>query len=279
MLEDSEHTGPPEEAVRLRSELEAAKRKLEECYKLASLGRLVTGIAHEISTPVGSILSNNALVLHALETLKKLLAEFSGDSPPQLAKARKIVDTLSSLAGSDRLACDRIAAVVPGLKTFARVEETELRKADLNQILRNTLALVQAQFRSRIVFETELGALPEVECYPQSLHQVFLNLLTNGCEAIEGPGKVTVRTGLEGDQVQVSIADTGTGIKPEHRSRIFSRGFTTKPVGLGAGLGLSISAQIVVDRHGGSIDFKTAPGVGTTFHVRLPVAQNRKAPG
>jgi len=275
MLADAEHTDPPEELVRLRSELEAATRQLAESQRMASLGRLVTGIAHEINTPVGSILSNNAVLLRSLDTLQTLLAEFSGDSAPHLAKAREIVNTLRSLAAVDRLACERIASLVPGLKTFARTEESELRRADLNQILRNTLALAQAQFRSRISVETGLGALPEVECYPESLHQVFLNLLINAGEAIEGQGRVTVRTCLEGDHVHISVADTGPGIKPEHRSRIFSPGFTTKPVGLGAGLGLSICAQIVVDRHGGAIDFETESGVGTTFHIRIPVAHPR----
>jgi signal transduction histidine kinase len=274
-----EPTDPREELLRLRSELEASTRVLVESYRMASLGRLVTGIAHEISTPVGSILSNNGVVLRSLELLRKLLSESSTDSAPQLAKAREIIETLGSLAAVDKLACERIASVVPGLKTFARAEETELRKADLNQILRNTLALAQAEFRSRIWVETDLGALPEVECYPQSLHQVFLNLLTNAGQAVEGQGRVTVRTRLGGDQVRVSIRDTGSGIKAEHRSKIFSPGFTTKPMGLGAGLGLSIARQIVVDRHGGSIDFETESGVGSTFHVRIPVAQASKAPG
>lgn len=274
-----EPTDPREELLRLRSELEASTRVLVESSRMASLGRLVTGIAHEISTPVGSILSNNGVVLRSLELLRKLLSECSSDSAPQLAKAREIVETLRSLAAVDKLACERIASVVPGLKTFARTEETELRKADLNQILRNTLALAQAQFRSRIWVETGLGALPEVECYPQSLHQVFLNLFTNAGQAIEGQGRVTVRTRLEGDQVRVSIRDTGSGIKPEHRSKIFSPGFTTKPIGLGAGLGLSMARQIVVDRHGGSIDFETESGVGSTFHVRIPVAHPSNTPG
>jgi len=275
----AEQTDYRDELLRLRSELEASTRVLVESYRMASLGRLVTGIAHEISTPVGSILCNNGVVLRSLELLRKLLSECSADSAPQLARAREIVETLHNLAAVDKLACERIAAVVPGLKTFARAEETELRKADLNQILRNTLALAQAQFRSRVSVETSLGALPEVECYPQSLHQVFLNLLTNAGQAIEGQGRVTLRTRLEGDHVRVSIRDTGSGIKPEHRSKIFSPGFTTKPIGLGAGLGLSIARQIVVDRHGGSIDFETECGVGTTFHVRIPVARLSNAPG
>lgn len=275
----AEPTGPPEEVLRLRSELEASTRVLVESYRMASLGRLVTGIAHEISTPVGSILSNNALLLRSLELLRKLLGESSTDSTPQLVKAREILETLRSLAAVDKLACERIASVVPGLKTFARSEETELRKADLNQILRNSLALAQAEFRSRVAVETDLAALPEVECYPQSLYQVFLNLLTNAGQAIEGQGRVSVASRLEGDHVHVSIRDTGSGIPPEYRSKIFSPGFTTKPIGLGAGLGLSIARQIVVDRHGGSLDFETECGVGSTFHVRIPVAQASKAPG
>jgi len=279
MVADAEQTGPQEELARLRSELEATNQKLLECYKMASLGRLVTGIVHEISTPLGSILSNNGVARRALEALEKLLAESSSASAPQMIKAIEIVERLRALAAVDKIACERITSVIPGLKTLARTEEAELRRVDLNQLLRNALALSQCEFRSRVSAETDLGDLPEVQCYPQALYQVFLNLLTNAAQAIEGPGRVTVRTRLEGEHVHIWIADTGAGIQLEDRSRIFSPGFTTKPVGVGAGLGLSICRQIVVDRHGGSLDFESEIGVGTTFHIRIPVAQDRKAAG
>ncbi len=118
---------------------------------------------------------------------------------------------------------------------------------------------------------TTLGELPEVECHPHLLSQVFLNLLVNAGQAIEGEGKITVRTRLEGASVHVAIADTGRGMTAEQRQKVFSAGFTTNPLGVGTGLGLPISRQIIQEVHGGSIEFESQPGVGTTFHIRIPV--------
>jgi len=182
-----------------------------------------------------------------------------------------------SLAAVDRIACERISAIIRSLKTYARVDEGELRKADLNDMLQNTLKLSGCEYRRRVAVETELGELAEVECYPQLLNQVFLNLLVNAGQAIEGEGKITVRTHMEGTWAHVSISDTGKGIRPENRNKIFSPGFTTKPLGVGTGLGLSICREIVVDTHGGAIDFESEPGLGTTFHVRIPVTHAKKA--
>lgn len=261
-----------DEVARLRTELEEANRKLAESYKLASLGRLIAGIAHEMNTPIGSIRSNNAVVLRSLEALEQVLAGCLGTAAPEMAKVREILEVLHSLATVDKIACERISSVIPGLKAFARVEEADLRKVDLNEMLRSTVVLVHSGFRPRVSVETDFGDLPQVECYPQSLYQVFLNVLINAGQAIDGEGKVTVRTRLEGDRVHIAISDTGRGIPPEHAPHIFRRGFTTKPVGVGTGLGLAMSKQIV-ERHGGAIDFESQPGVGTTFHIRIPLSQ------
>ncbi len=266
MAAEVQFTCTLEEAGRLRAELQAA-------YKMAALGRLMTGIVHEMNTPLASILSNNAVMQKGLATLEKLLGTPGGPGETERARALEILEQLRTLAAVDKTACDRISAVIPGLKAFARVEETEVRKADLNGILKTTLALARCEFRARITFETELAVLPEIECYPQSLHQVFLNLLVNAGQAIEGQGKIGVRTERAGDCVHVALRDTGRGIRPEDRAKIFAPGFTTKPVGVGSGLGLSICRQIVVERHGGRIDFESEPGEGTTFHVWLPVRQ------
>lgn len=267
-----------DELARLRAQLEEANRKLAESYKLASLGRLVAGIAHEMNTPIGSIRANNDVVLKSLDELERLLARCSPE--PVVHRAREILATLRTLASVDKLACERIASVIPSLKTFARVEETELRRADLNEILRGAVALARSSFRTRVTIEADCGELPEIECYPQSLYQVFLNLLINAGEAIEGDGKIVVRSRREGDYVHVEVSDTGRGISPELAPRLFTPGFTTKPLGAGMGLGLALSRQIV-ERHGGQIYFESQPGVGTTFHVRLPVTQaaNRESYG
>jgi signal transduction histidine kinase len=158
-----------------------------------------------------------------------------------------------------------------------RVDGAELRKADLNEQIGNTLKLTQGEFKGRIAVETDFGELPPVECQASMLSQVFLNILVNAGQAIGGPGKITVRTRAEGGKVHISIADTGRGIKPEDRPKIFAGGFTTKPVGVGTGLGLSLSKRIVEETHGGSIDFESELGVGTTFHIRIPVEHKKKA--
>jgi signal transduction histidine kinase len=270
----AEEAGPhsvQQEVARLRAELEAVHGRLADAYRLASLGRLMTGIVHEMNTPLASILSNSAVIERGLETLEKLLAEAGGPAEAQGRRAAEILEQLRGLAAVNQTACERISALIPGVKAFARVEEAEPRKADVNAILRSTLPLANSEFRSRVTFETDLEKLPEIYCYVPSLYQVFLNLLVNAAQAIEQQGRIIVRTRREGAWIHVSVSDTGRGIPPEDRPKIFTSGFTTKPVGVGTGLGLSICRQIVVDRHGGKIDFESEPGAGTTFHVWLPL--------
>lgn len=256
-----------------RAQLEAAREQLKEAHKMAAVGRLLASVTHEINTPIGSIISNNEVILRSLELVEKALDD-PGGSP---AKLRKYINTCRSLAAVDKIACERISSIIRGLKTFARVDTGDLRKVDLNETLRNTLKLTEGEFKRRIAVETDFGQLPPVECHPHMLSQVFLNLLVNAGQAIEGEGKVTVRTRAEDGWVHVSIADTGSGIRPEQRARIFCAGFSTKAVGVGTGLGLSISRQIIEETHGGSLDFESEVGAGTTFHIRIPVEQALRA--
>ncbi len=243
-----------------------------ELHQMASIGRLLAGIVHEINTPLGSIFSNNEVLNRSLDKLRPLIA---GGGAEDLAKAGAIVDSMQQLVAIDQIACERIRSIIRGLKTIARVDCAEPRRIDLNQHLRDTLKLTQAEFRRRISVETDFGELPEVECFPQMLGQVFLNLLVNAAQAIDGPGTITVRTALEnnGSTVHISIADTGRGMTPEQQAKAFHAGFTTKAVGEGTGLGLSIAKEIIEEKHGGTIGFESTPGVGTTFHVRIPVRQ------
>ena len=241
-----------------------------ELHQMASLGRLLAGIVHEINTPIASIFSNTEVILRSLEALQPLLED---GRPESIAKAKRIVATCQNLAGVDRIACERIRGIIRGLKTFSRLDENEPRKVDLNQHLRDTLKLAETEFRKRIRVTTDFGDLPEVECYPQMLDQVFLNLLVNASQAICGEGQIRVTTRQEGDRVRIDIADTGCGMTPEQQARAFEPGFTTKAVGEGTGLGLSLSREIIQDRHGGSIDFDSQYGSGTTFHIRIPVGK------
>ncbi len=263
------------ELASLREELDLMNRKLADAHKMASLGRLSAGIVHEINSPIGSIVSNNEVILRSLPKLKSMLEETRSQGSPLPQKALDIVDVVASLSEVDRLACERISAIIRSLKTFARVNESDLRTVDVNDLLRNTIKLTAAVFRRRITFETDLGELPEVECYPGLLNQVFLNLIVNAGQAIEGEGTVTVRTCSSGAFVEIDVADTGAGIPPEVRPKIFAAGFTTKPLGEGTGLGLTITREIVEDTHGGKISLQTEVGQGTTFHVRIPISQPR----
>lgn len=253
------------------------QRHLSELYRMAAVGRLTANVVHEINTPIGSIRSNNEVLIRTLDKLTQLLSEAAGNSAPPPHKTLDLLDTLKSLASVDKMACERISSVIRGLKTFARVNEGQLVRTDLNELIRDTLKLAGCGFRRRITLVEDYGELPLVECFPQLINQVLLNLLVNAGQAIEGEGTVRVGTLSEDGWVRIDIGDSGSGISPEHRSRIFSAGFTTKPVGEGTGLGLAITREIVVDTHLGSIDFDTEMGVGTTFHVRLPVVHPRKS--
>jgi two-component system NtrC family sensor kinase len=264
---------PEASEVELREELERARQQLIEAHKMASLGRLLAGIVHEINTPIGSILSNNDVIVRSLDLIKKSLADCQGATE----RSKDILETCRSLASVDKIACERISSMIRSLKMYARVGSDERRKTDLNELLLAMLKLMHGEFRRRIHVETELGELPEVECYPHLLSQVFLNLLVNAGQAIEGEGKITVRTRRANDHVHISIRDTGSGIPRDIQAKIFGCGFTTKPLGVGTGLGLSIARQIVEEKHAGRISFESEPGQGTTFHVYIPVLPKEPA--
>ena len=231
-----------DDAARLKAEIRSLEEQLVAEHRMASIGRLLAAVVHEINSPIGSIFSNNEVTLRSVERLRALLAD---PRPENSAKAAAIADNVLSLASVDKIACERISSVIRGLKTFARVDAAERRKANLNEGLRDTLKLMQAEFRRRVSVVTDFGEIPAIECYPQMLNQVFLNLLVNAGQAIEGEGVITVRTRLEGPWVVVSISDTGRGMDEEMRKRIFTPGYTSKPEGVGTGLGLSDRKSVV----------------------------------
>jgi signal transduction histidine kinase len=244
-----------------------------ELHQLAAVGRLLAGVVHEINTPLGSIFSNTEVIQRSLEMLEPLLAEGNAES---LDKARRILETCQSLAAVDRIACERIRSVIRGLKTFSRTDAGEPVRVDVNRLLLDTLKLTRTEFGKRIKVETELRDLPEPEGYPQMLGQVFLNLLVNAAQAIEGEGRIRVATALEGEAIRVTIADTGRGMTAEQQARAFQAGFTTKAVGEGTGMGLAISREIVEEKHGGTIAMESEPGRGTKFHIRIPMRKRSR---
>ncbi len=266
-----------QDSATLQEELDNANRKLAEAHRLASLGRLSAGIVHEIKTPIGSIFSNNDVVIRSVEKIKALLLASQAEGAPPPQKAIDMLDVVAGLGAVDKIACERISGIIRSLKTFARVNESELLKSDINDMLCNTIKLASTVFRDRIKIETEFGDIPQVECYPGLLNQVFLNLIVNGAQSIEGEGFIVVGTRQEDNSVEIWVKDNGRGIPEEIRPKIFAAGFTTKPFGEGTGLGLTISREIVEDTHGGRISFASELGKGTIFNVRIPIEQRQRS--
>jgi two-component system, NtrC family, sensor kinase len=253
----------------MSNESHGARDPQLELHQMAAIGQLGVAIAHEINSPVGSLLSNNMVLRRCVDELQELLADPKAESRERAAHLLEICRRLTDV---DRIACERIQILVRGIKRFSRVAEGDPQLTDLNRELRETLNLAACQFQSRIQCDLQLGELPHLPVFPQRLNQVFLNLLVNSAQAIESAGKISVKTEQEGDAVHISFTDNGKGMTPEQKARVFQAGFTTKAPGEGTGLGLSLSREIVEKEHGGSIDFESEAGVGTTFHIRLPLA-------
>ncbi len=246
------------------------EEQLLELQRQATLGRLLASVAHEFSAPIGSILSNRDVELRLLDRIEKAAAE------PAPERVRELVTSSRELARVDQIAGERLIRLVRSLKTAARVPDPEWHRVNVNEIVDSALQIAKTEFRKRIEVETDFGTVPDVECHPHLLSQALLNLVTNAGQAIEGNGKITAGTRLEGDRVHIWIADTGHGIREENQAKVLKQGFTTKPVGSGTGLGLLIVERIVTEDHGGTIDFESVWGQGTTFHVRIPLEAKKK---
>ena len=184
-------------------------------------------------------------------------------------KAEKAFVTLEKLISSCSNGSQRIKEIVLGLRTFSRLDEAERKSVDLHEGIDSTLTLLEHHMKDRIVVEKQYGDLPMVECYAGQLNQVFMNMLTNAVDAIEGEGTITIGTRVENDGVAITFSDTGAGISEEAQSQIFDPFFTTKDIGKGTGLGLSIRYGIV-EKHGGKIGVESEAGKGTTFTIVLP---------
>ncbi len=251
------------------AQLRSTQAELVGSAKLATLGNLIAGVAHEINTPLGALHSNHDTMHRALTRLQAILADEVVDED-ELEDVRRIVKAVDGVTETNNLAVDRMMRLVTSLRTFGRVDRSEVDFADLHEGLESTLAILAHELKDRVQVAKEYGELPRVECYPNQVHQVFMNLIVNAAQAIHGSGTITIRTRHEGDQVAIDVGDTGVGITAENVARIFDPGFTTKGKRMGMGMGLLITRQIV-DRHHGHIDVRSEPGRGTTFTVRLPV--------
>jgi len=275
-----------DELQRTREALQRTREQLVQTEKMASIGQLAAGVAHEINNPVGYLHSNLGTLaqyfgdmLSVVDSLEDALAGLADPACKAAVEARKravdfdfLREDIPKLLDESQEGMRRVRRIVQDLKDFARAGENEdWQWQDLRQGLRITLNIVNNELKYKGEVHQDLAEIPHIRCLPGQINQVFMNLLVNAAHAIEGQGVVRVRAWQEGDWVWISVSDSGRGISPEHLGRIFEPFFTTKPVGVGTGLGLSISHDIV-KKHGGRIEVDSQVGVGTTFRVGLPVA-------
>jgi signal transduction histidine kinase len=273
-----------EQRVLIRK-LEDIHSQLLQSEKMASIGQLAAGIAHEINNPIGYVYSNlgtldkyvqdGFLMLELYEQAEGTITDPGVKSRILAAKQKMdlvfLKSDLRALMDESKEGIIRVKAIVQNLKDFSHADTSEeWHYSDLHKGLESTLLIVNNEIKYKAEVVREYGDIPPVECLLSQLNQVFMNLLVNAAHAIEEHGTITVRTGREGDEVWVDIVDTGKGIPPENMKKIFDPFFTTKPVGKGTGLGLSVSYGIV-QKHHGRMEVKSEIGKGSTFRVWLPV--------
>ncbi len=274
------------ELASLLDALQETQQQLLQSEKMASLGQLAAGVAHEINNPIGFVSSNLGTLSSYTRQLLKLIgayekAEAILDSAPEIRQALEeakleaeldyLKDDLVALIDESRDGLRRVTKIVQDLRTFAHMGDIGWEWSNLHEGIESTLNVAWSELKYKAEIEKHYGDLPGIYCVPSQLNQVFMNILINAAHAIENKGKIVITTARDGaDHVTVSIADTGKGVAPEHLKKIFDPFFTTKPVGEGTGLGLYLSFNIV-KKHRGEIRVASEPGRGATFTVRVPV--------
>jgi len=275
-------------------ELKESQTQLVQSEKMASLGQMVAGVAHELNTPLGYV-KNNVQLLRELSTplfdladAQAVLADCLSDpncddarlhsalqaaaDARDLASPELLMEDFGQLFSDTLYGLEQIAELVVGLKDFARLDRAMSEEVDLNDCIRSALVIARNGIKDKADIVLQLGDLPRIPCAPSQINQVLLNLLNNAAQAIDGFGQILLKTWADDSAVFVSLQDSGRGMSPEVLARIFDPFFTTKPVGQGTGLGLSISYKIIQD-HGGQIRAASEPGRGTRFLIRLPRPQ------
>jgi signal transduction histidine kinase len=259
-----------------RNELQLAHRALHDAQaqlvqseKMASLGFFNDTATTEIYTPLGAIRSTNQSVEKASEKLRGALADHPAALDEKKVKGSlRVLDNASKTIGEG---AERVDVIVRRLRSFARLDEAELQDVDVDEIVADALSLLEHQLGPKVTLRRDLAELPPLRCYPAELNQLVMNVVLNAIEAAGDEGRVTVRTVLHDEQVVIAVEDDGAGIADEHIEQVFDPGFTTKGVGVGAGLGLAICYRIA-ERHGGRIDVKSEEGKGSSFTITLPLS-------
>ena len=243
-------------------ELSDTQALLVQSEKMRSLGQLVAGVAHELNNPIGFVHAN-------LKLLEEKVGRLMGDDLDEETRKRTR-EAINKLLSRSREGTERVKQIVQDLRTFSRMDQAELQEVCLNEEIDRTLGLMEPRLKGGVTIVRDYGDLPRIRCYAGQLNQVFMNLLMNACDAVDGRGTITIRTRAVPEGVRLEFEDDGPGMLPEVKERIFEPFFTTKPVGKGTGLGLSLSHGIV-ERHGGSMSVESEPGRGSRFVIELPL--------
>lgn len=268
------------------TKLKQAQSQLVQSEKMSSLGVLTAGIAHEINNPINFVSANIQPLLQDVNDIIELINKYkkiaeSNESSPLMKEIKDfeeeidldyVLNEITELINGIQSGATRTADIVKNLRVFSRLDEGEAKLADLHQNIDSTLAILHNEYKNRITINKHYGNIPKIECYPGKLNQVFMNVLLNSIQSIEDKGEIDITTAKIDDSVSITISDTGSGIKKEDLSRIFEPFYTTKTVGKGMGLGLSISYSVIVEDHGGTITYESEPGKGTKCVIILPIS-------
>lgn len=289
------------------SELHRLQQHMVQMEKMSMLGQMVSGISHEINNPINFIYGNLPYIEEHVEDLFAVLDAYQEGYPDNAEAVEEVLEEveldyvledLPRIMGSMKVGAERIRDLVLTLRNFYRLDEPDMKFADLHEGLDSTLVLLNNRYKQNIEVVRQFGEIPQVECYINQINQVFMNLLNNAIDALleelenqdksgdRNAGKsskkrqiVIITKQLDPGRISISVADNGPGIPPEINEKVFEPFFTTKPMGVGTGLGLSICHKIIVETHHGEICCTSTPGEGSTFTVELPVSQPKDEPG
>lgn len=258
--------------------IERAQRQLYQAEKMASVGSLAAGMAHEINNPIGFIRSNLSTAQTYIDKIEKVLSAFHNGDPGAKMLWNDLdigfmLEDFPGLIAESLTGTDRVARIIANLKAYSNIDCIDEIPVDLNDAVRAAMAIATDQFPSTIKFSTDLQPLPKIVCDQSRINQVLFSLMQNARQAMEGDGTIRIATRCTGGEVRVSVTDTGCGIAPAIVNRIFDPFFTTRDVGKGMGLGLTVSRDVIT-AHGGRIEVETAVDSGSTFTVCLPVQQS-----
>lgn len=276
------------ESNKLLTELKETQTQLVQSEKMASLGQLTAGVAHEINNPINFVSANIKPlkedlndILECIGQYEKVIEENKLENYfSELEKFKKNKDIIFSMQEIQELlkgieeGANRTTEIVKGLRNFSRLDQNIIKKANMNEGIESTLTLLHSVYKDRIEIEKDLGEIQEVECLPGQINQVLMNILSNAIQAIHDKGEIFIKTWEEEPMVKISIKDTGSGMSEVTKQKIFDPFFTTKEVGKGTGLGLSISYGII-EKHKGKIEVNSEPGKGTEFIISVPILQNK----